>query len=151
MSLLISSAKCDNTWTASKHMKCGSPTPPTPNRRLPCDSYVSHWVSEISVRNLERHFYQAACVTRPLHGQINFYSFLEVFTSFWITLYRENFYFVDRSHGYERHGDRCTTGCGAHKNSADESAWLTADAGRNEVVTNSQITGVENAIDIFRN
>jgi hypothetical protein len=33
------------------------------------------------------------------------------------------------------HGDRCTTGCEAHTNFADEAAYLTADNVRNEVVT----------------
>jgi hypothetical protein len=43
---------------------------------------------------------------------------------------REDFYFDDRLHG-----DRCTAGCGAHTNFADESACLKADNVRNEVVT----------------
>jgi hypothetical protein len=49
--------------------------------------------------------------------------------------YRENFCFVDRLHGSAPHGDRCTAGCEAHTNFADESACLTADNVRNEVVT----------------
>jgi hypothetical protein len=42
---------------------------------------------------------------------------------------------VDRFHGSAHHDDRCTAGCEAHTNSADESACLTADNVRNEVVT----------------
>jgi hypothetical protein len=49
--------------------------------------------------------------------------------------YREDFYFVDRFHGSAHHGDRCTAGCEAHTNFADESACLLADNVRNDVVT----------------
>jgi hypothetical protein len=50
-------------------------------------------------------------------------------------MYREDFYFVDRFHGSALHSDRCAAGCEAHMNFADESACLTADNVRNEVVT----------------
>jgi hypothetical protein len=49
-------------------------------------------------------------------------------------LYTEDFYFVDRFHGSTFHGDRCTAGCKAHTNFANESACLTADNIRKEVV-----------------
>jgi hypothetical protein len=62
----------------------------------------------------------------------------------------EDFYFVDRLHGSALHGYRCTAGCETHTNFADESASLTADNVRNEVVNNSQITGgVENAVSLY--
>jgi hypothetical protein len=42
--------------------------------------------------------------------------------------YTQSFFFnfVDRFHGSVLHGDRCTAGCEAHRNFADESAWLLA-------------------------
>jgi hypothetical protein len=48
--------------------------------------------------------------------------------------YREDFYFADLFHGSALHGDRYTVGCEAHTNFADESACLTADNVRKEVV-----------------
>jgi hypothetical protein len=51
------------------------------------------------------------------------------------TLYRKDFYFVDRLHGSALHSDQCTAGCVVHTNFADESAFLTADNIWNEVVT----------------
>jgi hypothetical protein len=42
-------------------------------------------------------------------------------------MHREDFYFVDRVHVPALHGDRCTAGCEARTNFADESACLTAD------------------------
>jgi hypothetical protein len=47
-------------------------------------------------------------------------------------LYREDFYFVDWFHSSAHHGDRCTTGCEAHMDFADEAACLKADNIRNE-------------------
>jgi hypothetical protein len=47
--------------------------------------------------------------------------------------YREDFYFVEGSHGYAVHGDRCIAGCKAHTNFVNESACLMADNVRNEV------------------
>jgi hypothetical protein len=52
-----------------------------------------------------------------------------------LLLYREYFYFVDRFHGSAHHDDRCTAGCEARTNFTDESACLTADNVRNEIVT----------------
>jgi hypothetical protein len=49
--------------------------------------------------------------------------------------YREDSYFVDWFHGSLLHGDQCTTGCTAYMNFADESACLTPNNVRNEVVT----------------
>jgi hypothetical protein len=49
--------------------------------------------------------------------------------------YREDFYFVDRFYGSALHGDRCTAGCEAHTNFADESICLLVGNVRNEVVT----------------
>jgi hypothetical protein len=49
--------------------------------------------------------------------------------------YREDFYFVDWFHGYALHGDKCAACHEAHTNFADESACLTTDSIRNEVVT----------------
>jgi hypothetical protein len=46
-------------------------------------------------------------------------------------MYRKVFYSVVWFHGSALHGDRCET----HTNFADESAFLTADNVRNEVVT----------------
>jgi hypothetical protein len=43
-----------------------------------------------------------------------------------LNMYREDFYFVCRFHGSVLHGDRCTAGCEAHMNFADESACLKA-------------------------
>jgi hypothetical protein len=45
------------------------------------------------------------------------------------------FYFVDRFHGSVLHVDRGAAWHEAHTNFADESACLTADNGRNDVVT----------------
>jgi hypothetical protein len=45
------------------------------------------------------------------------------------------FYFVDRFHGSVLHGDRGAACHEVHTNFADESACLTADKFRNEVVT----------------
>jgi hypothetical protein len=50
-------------------------------------------------------------------------------------LYREDFYFVDRFHGSALHGDRGAASREEHTNFADESACLTTDNVRNEVVT----------------
>jgi hypothetical protein len=49
--------------------------------------------------------------------------------------YREYFYCIDRVNGSAHHGDRCAACREAHANFADESACLTADNVRNEVVT----------------
>jgi hypothetical protein len=70
--------------------------------------------------------------------------------------HREDFYFADRFHGSALYGDRTVACCETHTNFVDESARMTIDNIRNEVVNNSQITGgVENAVpvhvDIFRN
>jgi hypothetical protein len=46
----------------------------------------------------------------------------------------EGFYLADRFHGSTLHGARCTAGGEAHTNFADESACLTSDNVRNEVV-----------------
>jgi hypothetical protein len=53
----------------------------------------------------------------------------------WSNLYKEVIYFVDRFHGSALHGDRCTAGCEAHMNFADEPACPAADNDRNKVVT----------------
>jgi hypothetical protein len=71
-------------------------------------------------------------------------------------LYREDFYFVDRFHGYALHSDQYTAGREAHTDFADESVHLTTNNIWNEIVNNSQITGgAENAVlldvDFFRN
>jgi hypothetical protein len=50
-------------------------------------------------------------------------------------LYQEDFYFVDQFHSSVLHGNRCTTGCKAYMNFANESACLTSDNVRNVVVT----------------
>jgi hypothetical protein len=50
-------------------------------------------------------------------------------------LYREDFYFVDWFHGSALHGDRGAACREAHTNFSDESACLTADNVRNEVIT----------------
>jgi hypothetical protein len=50
-------------------------------------------------------------------------------------IYREDSYLVDRFHGSAFHGDRCTAGCEAHTNFANESIGLLTDNIRNEVVT----------------
>jgi hypothetical protein len=50
-------------------------------------------------------------------------------------LHREDFYFVDWFHGSALHGDRDAACREEHTNFADESASLTADNVRNEVVT----------------
>jgi hypothetical protein len=76
-----------------------------------------------------------ACVTTMLLGRLISTAFLKMVTSFWITLYRDKFYFFDRFNSSALHGYRCTTGCGAHTNFAGESACLTADNIRNEAVT----------------
>jgi hypothetical protein len=47
----------------------------------------------------------------------------------------EGFYFVDWFHGSALHGDRCAVCHEAHTNFADESAFLTDNNVRNEVVT----------------
>jgi hypothetical protein len=52
-----------------------------------------------------------------------------------LTIYREDFYFVDWVHGSALLGNWCTTGCEAHMNFACESACLKADNVWNEVVT----------------
>jgi hypothetical protein len=52
-----------------------------------------------------------------------------------VTEIQRGFYFVDRFHGYALHGDRCTAGRAARTNFADETAYLTADNFRNEIVT----------------
>jgi hypothetical protein len=52
-----------------------------------------------------------------------------------ITVYRGDFYFVDRFHGCALHGGRCSACREAYTNFPDESACLTADNVRNEVVT----------------
>jgi hypothetical protein len=50
-------------------------------------------------------------------------------------LYSEDFYSVDQFHGSPLHSDWCIAGCEADKNFADDSACLTADIFRNEVIT----------------
>jgi hypothetical protein len=55
--------------------------------------------------------------------------------------YREDFYFVDWFHCSALHSDWCTTGCEVHTNFVDESACLTADKIRNEVVTIHRLNG----------
>jgi hypothetical protein len=61
---------------------------------------------------------------------------------------------VDWVRGSVLHGGRCAACCEVLTNIADESASPMADNIWNEVVNNSQITGVENAVfshvDIFR-
>jgi hypothetical protein len=52
-----------------------------------------------------------------------------------LTLYREDFYFVDRFHGSALHGNQDATCCESHANFVDELAWLTHDNAQNEVVT----------------
>jgi hypothetical protein len=47
-----------------------------------------------------------------------------------LSLYRDDFYFVDWVHS-----DLCTAGCEVHTNFANKSACLTADNVQNEVVT----------------
>jgi hypothetical protein len=49
--------------------------------------------------------------------------------------YKEDFYYVDRFHGFAIHGDRCTAGCEEHTNFADESICLFPDNVRNDVLT----------------
>jgi hypothetical protein len=44
----------------------------------------------------------------------------------WLVI-QEEFYFVDRSHGFAHHGDRCADGCEAQTNFTDESMFLMAD------------------------
>jgi hypothetical protein len=48
--------------------------------------------------------------------------------------YRDDFYFVGRFHGSALHGYRGAVCCETHTNFADESACLTADYVRNDVV-----------------
>jgi hypothetical protein len=50
-------------------------------------------------------------------------------------VYKKDFYFVDQFHSSALHGDRCAAGCEAHTNFSDESACLTADNVRNQIVT----------------
>jgi hypothetical protein len=50
-------------------------------------------------------------------------------------LYREDLYFVDLFHGSAHHGDQSAACHEAHLNFVDESACLTANNVRNEVVT----------------
>jgi hypothetical protein len=50
-------------------------------------------------------------------------------------MYGEGVYFADRFHSSALHGYRCIIGREVHMNFADESACLTADNVRNEVVT----------------
>jgi hypothetical protein len=63
--------------------------------------------------------------------------------------YMEDFHFVDRFHGSALHDDRCTAGCGTHTNFADESACLTADNVRNEVVRIHRSQGVLNMLSLY--
>jgi hypothetical protein len=63
---------------------------------------------------------------------------------------------VDRVHGSALHGGRSTACCEAHTNFADESAWLTADNVRKEVVTihrSQEVLKMLSSlhVDIFRN
>jgi hypothetical protein len=50
-------------------------------------------------------------------------------------MYKEYFYCVDRVHGSTFHGGPCAACREAHTNFADESACLTADNVRNQLVT----------------
>jgi hypothetical protein len=45
----------------------------------------------------------------------------------YLTIYREDFYFVDRFHGSMLHGDRGAACCEAHTTFADESACPQVD------------------------
>jgi hypothetical protein len=47
----------------------------------------------------------------------------------------EEYIYIYIIYGSALHGDRCTAGCEAHTNFADESACLKADNVQNEVVT----------------
>jgi hypothetical protein len=49
-----------------------------------------------------------------------------------VLIQRVLFNSVDRFHGSTLHGDRCTAGCEAHTNYADESVCLMADNVWNE-------------------
>jgi hypothetical protein len=66
-------------------------------------------------------------------------------------MYREDFYFVDRFYYSALHGDRGAACSEKHTNFADESACLTADNIRNEVVAIHRSQEVLKHADIFRN
>jgi hypothetical protein len=71
-------------------------------------------------------------------------------------MWREDFYFADRFHDSALHGDRSAACREAHTHFADESAFLTADSVRNEVVTihtPQEVLKMQSspAVDIFRN
>jgi hypothetical protein len=63
--------------------------------------------------------------------------------------YREDFYFVDWFHGSALHGDRSAACCEAHTNFPDESACLTADNVRNEVVTIHRLQEVFKMLSLY--
>jgi hypothetical protein len=65
------------------------------------------------------------------------------------TQYREDFYVVDRFHSSALDGNWGAACREAHTNFTDESACLTADEVQNEVVNNSQITGVLKMVSLY--
>jgi hypothetical protein len=66
-----------------------------------------------------------------------------------LTLYKEDFYFVDLFHGSAHYGDQCIARCEVHTNFTNESAFLTASNIQNEVVTIHSLQQVLKMLSLY--